>query len=125
MTTQLNIADLLFLHAQTIKGPFNPPGTDPLSLIGTRTIDGTQNNLTHTTVIDQYGHQVSTDTFANVDQPFFHFADSNIAAEAGFTSTGIRALSSDPGGTWYRGITYDPVLGATASLINYAPGINV
>jgi Ca2+-binding RTX toxin-like protein len=122
MTTQLNLADLLFLQAQVIKGPFNPPGSDTLSLLGTRTIDGTQNNLTHTNIVDQYGRTVFTDTFAVVDQPFFYFAGADPLAQAGFNADGTNRLINSGGDIFYRGITYDSgTQTATTTLINYTP----
>ena len=72
MTIALNLADLFFLQTQVNLGWFQPPGTDPFSLLGLRAVDGTNNNLIHQTIVDQYGNTVDTDTFANVNQPFFH-----------------------------------------------------
>lgn len=74
MTIGLNIADILFLQTQVNLGWVPPPGTDVFSLLGLRAVDGTNNNLTHSVITDQYGNVVNTDTFANTNVEFFNFA---------------------------------------------------
>jgi hypothetical protein len=125
MTTLLNLADLLFLQAAVNAGPFHAPGTDPFTLAGTRTTDGTFNNLTNTTIVDQYGNTVDTDLFANKDQPFFHVAPGYDPLEnpegfaTGFEADGVTPYIEglSPGNPWYQGVEYAP----TANVIDNAP----
>jgi Ca2+-binding RTX toxin-like protein len=98
MTVFLNQADLAFLLAAVdpATGGSNPPaGTDPFSLAGLRTIDGTNNNLTHTVITDQHGNTVDTDTFANVDQPFFHIEPNTPNVYTGTYTPGVGGSLSD------------------------------
>ncbi len=77
MTTQLNLADLAFLLDQTLPVNQGISGvTDPFSLLGLRTIDGTNNNLTNVMVVDQFGNLIDANLFANVNQPFIKVSSS-------------------------------------------------
>ncbi|MGD9879913.1 MAG: peroxidase family protein [Reyranella sp.] len=71
---QLTTEDLLVIQAAILAGAKPPIGTDPFSLQGIRTVDGTFNNISHTVLVDQYGDTVNTDTFGNVNQPFIYIA---------------------------------------------------
>ena len=75
MVKKLDVTDLAFLKAQVDFG-FANAFTDPLSLEGLRSIDGTFNNITAETILDQYNNEVDTDTFANNGQVFFNIHQS-------------------------------------------------
>ncbi|EFL88146.1 peroxidase family protein [Ahrensia sp. R2A130] len=77
MVANINIADLLFLNEQVVLGANPPPGGDVLSPLGIRAIEGSNNNITHQMIVDQYGRIVDTDTFGTVDQPFLRWVDTD------------------------------------------------
>jgi len=76
MTQQLTPADILFILDNVLAGDSPAPGADPLAPVGIRTIDGTNNNISNLTLIDQYGQLVDTGTFANLNQGFVSISSS-------------------------------------------------
>ena len=74
---QLNTADLLVIQAAILAGSKPPIGTNPSSIQGIRGVDGTFNNISHVSLVDQYGNFVNTDTFGNVNQPFIYYTTPN------------------------------------------------
>ena len=76
MTATLNIADILFMFDQVLAGDTPAPGADPLAPIGIRAIDGTNNNITGLTLVDQFGNVVDSSTFGNVNQAFVNWTNS-------------------------------------------------
>ncbi len=98
MVKKLDITDLVFLKAQVDTG-FANEFTDPLSLGGLRSIDGTFNNITQEIIFDQYGNEVDTDTFANTGQVFF-----NIHQSAAFPNS-----------------AYTPGVGAAGDVVDMSP----
>ncbi len=76
MTATLTFADILFMFDQVNAGDTPAPGADPLAPIGIRTIDGTHNNITGLTLVDQFGNIVDSSTFGNVNQTFVNWSNS-------------------------------------------------
>jgi len=66
--------DVQSFFGQVISGITALQGTYPFSLEGVSAIDSTNNNLTLTKAVDNYGNIVSTDTFGLADQPFFNIS---------------------------------------------------
>src|SRR6476620_8161204 len=95
MVLKLSPADLLFIQAAVLAGKNPLPGTDPLATTGLRNVDGTNNNILHTTFPDQYAQTLPTDTFGATNQPFIHLTPavfrtapaSNLPAVQGFGSS--------------------------------------
>src|SRR5258705_12504467 len=76
MVKNLTPDDLLLLQAEVLFGSNPPPGTPFDSLLGLRSVDGANNNMSGVTAldgfIDQYGNPVDTATFGYSSQPFIH-----------------------------------------------------
>ncbi|MFY0312398.1 peroxidase family protein [Leisingera sp. D0M16] len=76
MTQNLNITDILFMFDNVLLGDTPAPGADPLAPDGIRTIDGTNNNISGQTLIDQFGNLVDTATFGNTNHGFVDHSSS-------------------------------------------------
>lgn len=76
MTANLTLNDILFMFDQVTAGDTPLPGADPLAPIGIRTIDGTYNNISGLTLLDQFGNLVDTSTFGNVNGSFINWSNS-------------------------------------------------
>lgn len=93
---QLNTADLLVIQAAILAGAKPPIGTDPFSIQGIRTVDGTFNNISHVSIVDQYGNFVNTDTFGGLNQPFIYYTTPNFVDLPGtFGGTGLFGFDNN------------------------------
>ncbi len=90
MTDKLTPTDIQFLFDNILLGDTPLPGADPLAPDGIRTIDGTQNNITGLTILDQYGNLVDSGTFGNVNQFFI-----NVSSTVGPNSYGPNMFVTD------------------------------
>jgi Ca2+-binding RTX toxin-like protein len=107
MAMRLKQSDLDFTLAQVLFGANPGLGTDPLTIQGIRNVDGTNNNLLHVTLIDQFLQSVNTNTFGTANQPFIHVtpevfrnlpgADGQLPALLGFP---LAAAFAPPGATF-------------------------
>lgn len=76
MTKNLTIADIQFFLENIQAGDTPLVGADPFAPVGIRTIDGTNNNISGGSAVDQYGNFVATNTFGVVGEGFFKISNS-------------------------------------------------
>lgn len=117
MTRKLTTTDLLAIQAQILFGSQPAPGTDPLSNLGLRSVDGTFNNISHLIITDQYGDVVNTDSFATSSVPFIYYTTPVFAGAAG----SIRAPIEQPVGVPVA--NYSQGIGTAGDVTDYTPRI--